>query len=149
MTLLERWINALDGIVVRHIDPTCTPVLEVVGTDDAPTLRVSVANARDTSEQSRRFDVLTVQSVRLSYWPGQACAQAWIAAGWAGYLMHEALELVTACGGRPLDPHEPPFTYDRGLRVALPKVLTPETMRRALETVMYPEAATFLIEQGD
>ncbi len=149
MTLLERWTLALDSIVVNHIDPTCKPILDIVGPDDCPTLNISVENARDTCDQSTRFAVLTVQSVRLTYWPGMECAQAWIAAGWTGYIMHEALELVTACGSRPLDPHEPPYTYDRGLRVALPRELNPATMRAALETIMYPEAAERLISEGD
>ncbi len=148
MSLLEQWTLALDALVIRHIDPTCTPLLEIVGTEDRPTLRVAVANARDTRDQDVRFDVLTINDVLLTYWPGQSTAQAWIAAAWAGYLLHEGLELVTMCGGHPLDPHLEPFDFDRGLRDGTPRELTPQALRRTLEIVMSPAAADRIITEG-
>ncbi len=145
MTLREQWDGALSRVVIRHIDPTCRPDLTVLGTDDAPALRMTVLDARDTRDQGKRFDCLEVNTTKLTYWPGNSVAQAYIAAAWAGYLMHEALELVTESGAAVLDPHREPFAYDRGLRIGMPRELTPQTLRAALEIVMLPDAADAII----
>lgn len=142
MTITEQWRAAVARTRIRHIDPTCEPVLEVI---DGPQLSIAVRNARNTIDQNRRFVSLAISTVKLTYWPGDALAEMWLAASWAGYVSHEALELVTVTGVRPLDPHEPPFHYDRGLRCGYPAELTPETLRQTLELVMAPSVAAELI----
>lgn len=147
MTLLENWREAVGQVEIRHIDPTCTPVLTVYGADDGPVLYVGVKNCRDTRDQDKRISELTVSSVRLTFWPGPTLAQQWLAAAWAGYVQHEALELVTVSGICPLDPHEESHAFDRGLRGGFPTELTPETLRRTLTVAMYDPDADRLTKE--
>lgn len=92
----------------------------------------------------------TISCVRLTYFPGVRLAQAWFAAAWAGYLLHESLELVTLAGDRAakvLDPHAEPYTtnpINRGLRVGFPVELTPQTLLATLRLVMDPADADAL-----
>ena len=147
-TLRERWEAVVASVKVLHIDPTCTPVLEVFGNDDLPTLLVAVRHARDTLDQNRRIAQLNVSCVNLTYWPGATLAERWIAAAWSGYIQHEALELVTVAGIRPLDPHGSPPDFDRGLRCGLPVDLTPKTLERTLALVMDPVLAAEMVRHG-
>lgn len=135
MSLADKWRKAMASVRITHIDPTCEPVIAVSGGDLDLSVSVIVRNARDTTDQDRRWE-LTVSTVKLSYWPGETLAQAWIAAAWAGYIQHEALELVKVAGVRVLDPHLEPFTYDRGLRCGFPPILTPRTLAETLTLVM-------------
>lgn len=147
MTLLEKWRGAMADVQLKHIDPTCTPIITVYGDDARPTLIVVVGNCRDTTDQEMRRS-LTVSCVALTYWPGATLAQQWIAAAWAGYIQHEALELVLVAGIRPLDPHGPGFIFDRGLRQGFPAELTPETLERTLTLVMDPVLAAEIVRNG-
>jgi hypothetical protein len=124
-------------------------MLTVLGLDESPVLRIAVKQARDTRDQERRFPQLDVSEVRLSYWPGEHVARAWIAASFAGYLMHEALELVTVGGEAVLDPHKEPYEYDRGLRTGTPTVLTPQSLHESLCVVMLPATADDVIARGN
>lgn len=146
MTLKEQWRAAMSEIRIAHIDPTCIPLIDVYGGDHDPHLLVAVRLARDTLDQERRIAQLTVSCVKLMFWPGTTLAQQWFAAAWSGYTQHEALELVTVAGLRPLDPHMAPYHYDRGLRSGFPPELTPETMRRTFTLVMSDEMAAKLVE---
>jgi hypothetical protein len=137
----SNWKNAVDNVVIRHLDWHSIPELELEG----DTLHFKVRNAHDTVTGEVR-EILAISSVRLTFWPGFPVATAWIAAAWAGYVQHEALELVTFkdMRTRPLDPHGPE-KFDRGLRAAIPAVLTRETMRRAFLAVMDEEVADELM----
>lgn len=145
--LAQRWTDAVAQVRVRHIDPTCEPVIQVTGAGE-PSLYIGVRHARDTLDQDRRIGQLGVSTVRLTYWPGSVVAQAWLAAGWAGYITHEALELVDVAGIRCLDPHREPIEFDRGLRKGLPPILTPATLLETLELVMSPGIARQFVAQG-
>jgi len=131
----RAWHRALVAVIVRHPDPTSEAELAVL--DHPPRLQIAVLDSKDTTDPTnvRR---LVISTVDLTYFPGEQLARQWLAAGWAGYLQHEALELVTIgdLTTRPLDPHEAPFRFDRGLRCGLPVSLTPETLVETLATCM-------------
>lgn len=131
--MLEQWRDAVRSIRVRHADRDAVPQFRVLD-GEPPRLEVSVRNARDTVTDER-LDVLVVSTVTLTYWPGEVVARRWLAAAWAGYVQHEALELVTVDGARPIDPHAS-AELDRGLRHGLPVELTPETLLRTFEAIM-------------
>lgn len=134
MTIADQWRSVVARLRVRHADREAVPMFEVFD-GEPPTLFVHVINARDTVTDARLPD-LAVSSVALTFWPGDTLALRWLAAAWAGYVQHEALELVTLEDGtRPIDPHAA-ARFDRGLRNGLPVVLTPETMRETFLAVM-------------
>lgn len=132
------WKDAIARLRVRHADRDAVPVFRILDGDPLH-LEVSVQNARDTVTDER-LPSLVVSTVTLTYWPGEVVAMRWLAAAWAGYVQHEALELVTVNGLRPLDPHADP-KFDRGLRHGLPVELTPETLLRSFEAVMPADLA--------
>lgn len=148
-TLSEKWAEAIADVRIRHLDPRATVTLELDANGDPPTLTMAVERAQNTVDPEHPWARLVISCVKLTYWPGLALARAWIASAWAGYMQHEALELVTIGGitERPLDPHAPPFTFDRGLRDGLPTSLTPGTLLRALSSVMDRDVATALVEE--
>lgn len=146
MTLTDHWRAALAKLRVRHADREATPCLEIHD-GPKPALFVCVNNTRDTVTDER-LGSLAVSTVTLTYWPGEAVALRWLAAAWAGYIQHEALELVTLEDGtRPIDPHAHP-RFDRGLRHGLPVELTPKTLLETFEAVMPPEVAAEMAHGG-
>lgn len=141
--MVLSWRRALAGLRVRHPDPAGRPRFHV--TDDG-VLHVGCGNVHDTLTGDLRD--LPICSVRLTFFPGDDLARQWFAAAWAGYLSHEALELVTHDGAPPLDPHAEPYELNpcnRGLRDGFPNHLTPESLLRTLEVVMPPDAARALV----
>lgn len=147
-TIGDQWRHALAGMVIRHLDREATPVFEVVG-DQRPSLHVRVMGAVDTVTH-QRMGSLAVSSVELTYFPGLRLAEVWLAAAWAGYMQHEALELVTRKdGSRPLDPHGGDASLDRGLRCGLPVRLTPLTLVDSLCAVMPLDRAQRILKEGD
>jgi len=139
VTLADQWRTAVSKLRVRHADREATPVFEVHD-GNPPTLFVGVVNTRDTVTDAR-LPMLAVSTVSLTYWPGEAVALRWLAAAWAGYQQHEALELVTVEDGtRPIDPHAAP-RFDRGLRHGMPVALTPESLRQTFLAVMPADVA--------
>lgn len=146
MTIAEQWRAALDGVEVRYPDPCKRPVIQLH--DDVLLVMVEGQKCNVTGTPFPKF---VVSNVRLKYFPGDDLARKWLAAAWAGYLQHEALELVSWRGTRPLDPHTEPYPthpFNRGLYDGLPTELTPTTLRRTLEVVMSPSAADELIRLG-
>jgi hypothetical protein len=121
-----------------HADRDATPVFSLANAP-CPVLSVSVTNTRDTVT-NERLPSLAVSTVRLTYFPGKDVARRWLAAAWAGYQIHESLELVTADGMRPIDPHAHE-RHDRGLRHGLPITLTPETLLQTFEAIAPPDVA--------
>lgn len=134
----QDWYDALRDLVIRHHDPEVQVEVRVTN-EDPPYLHLRVLNCVDTSvREFTRLPSLAISSVQLTFFPGVTAARAWLAAGWAGYMMHEALELVTVGGDpkqRALDPHSGPEN-DKGLRRGLPAVLTPETLAAAMSLVL-------------
>jgi hypothetical protein len=133
-----EWKAAVAKLRVRHADREATPIFEIEP-GDPPSLHVRVLNTRDTVTDER-IASLAISSVRLRCWPGETVALRWLAAAWAGYCQHEALELVTADGKRPIDPHAS-CRLDRGLRNGLPVELTAETLLQTFEAVMPADVA--------
>ena len=138
--LTRQWMAALFDLVVRHPNTLSTPVLTLVDAPE-PVLRVELDYTSDSRDPIQRFENFVISNVTLSYFPGTVLARKWFAAAWAGYVSHEALELVTIGGltSRPLDPHESPYPlnpWNRGLRDGLPVRLTPESLIQSLAVVM-------------
>lgn len=142
--LTRLWAAALNDVVVRH--PTGEPVRLILVDAAQPVLRIQLDRHRDSRDPSNVFKRFIYSNIRLSYFPGVTLARQWLAAAWGGAMQHEALELVTVGGlsVRPLDPHEPPFTCDRGLRDGMPVELNPATLIQALAVVMPTDAACAL-----
>lgn len=134
------WRAALAGLEVRHPNGRSRAVLRV-SDGDPPVLYVGLDETTCTLTGERKVD-FAISCVRLTYWPGERLARAWFAAAWAGYLLHEALELVTLAGDRAakvLDPHAAPYAtnpLNRGLRDGFPVELTPSSLLATLRLVM-------------
>lgn len=143
MILAEQWRAALADVVIRH--PNRESRVFVTISDEAM-LMLSLDATRDSRDPNHVMTPFVISNVQLTYFPGERLARQWLAAAWAGYIQHEALELVTIGGTtkRPLDPHQPPFVFDRGLRDGLPVELTPETLISSLAAVMPRETAEAL-----
>jgi hypothetical protein len=145
--LTALWCSALADLIVRHPNRTSKVLLEITD-EPVPHLHISLDKTLDSTSNDREMrSPFRIASVKLTFWPGVKLARMWFAAGFAGYCLHEALEMVTVgdLETRPLDPHEAPFTYDRGLRDGLPAALTPETMIESLAVVMSHKAASTLV----
>lgn len=141
--IASAWASALRGVHVAHPDPSSRVVLALDG--DPARLQVTVLDARDTLDPDHVMPRFEISTVALTWFPGPVAARAWIACAWAGYMQHEALERVTVNGARPIDPHEPPNNYDRGLRHGFPPRLTPDTLRRTLLLSMDEASADALM----
>lgn len=150
-TLASLWTRALSGVVIRHPNPSARPSI-AIGDELEPMLLFSIGNHRDTGDKNHgQWSTFVISNVRLTFFPGEALARMWVAAAWAGYVQHEALELVTVDGVSPLDPHRKPYAtnpWNRGLRDGLPPVLTRETLVAALAVVMDREHAERLISEA-
>lgn len=141
-TLASLWTGALSGVVVRHPNPSARPMFRI-SDDTEPLLLVSIGNHRDTrGKNDGQWSSFVIANVRLTFFPGVELARKWLAAAWAGYIQHEALEMVECEGANPLDPHQQPdstIPWNRGLRDGFPPELTPATLVKALAVVM-PDA---------
>ena len=148
--LTQQWADALRDLVIRHPNGKSTTIITIVDGPE-PTLMLWLNETRDSRDGSKRMPRFVVSNVRLAYFPGVDLARKWVAAAFAAYVLHEALELTTIGDlvTRPLDPHldlgDGFYGYDKGLRDGLPVTLTRETMRRTFDVVMYPEAADALM----
>jgi hypothetical protein len=144
LTICQQWREVLDGMTFRHLDRGATPVLEL-GSGEHPALNIRVEGAVDTVTH-QRMGSLSISSIELTYFPGKRLAEVWLAAAWAGYMQHEALELVQRTDGtRPLDPHGVDKDVDRGLRHGMPVKLTPETLIQSLCAVMPVDTAMAIV----
>ncbi len=143
--LAREWEGALCALVIRHPDPRTTVELELTA-GSPPRLCFRLDVGHDTTNPEKELRPLNVSTVDLTYFPGVALARAWVAAAWTGYLMHEALELVTVgdLTTRPIDPHAD-VDQDRCIRDAIPTTLTPDSLWMALCVVMRPAAAAAMI----
>ena len=147
MSIVSQWRAALADLVVRY------PEREVhVDVQDDGVLRIYFDSQR-CAVTGKELPGFCISNVSLDCFPGAYLARAWVAAAWAGYLAHEALELVTYHGQRVLDPHADPYPenpYNRGVREALPVRLNRETLTDALcwcAIAMTREQATALVAE--
>lgn len=128
--MAHLWFVALSAIDARH--PNGISRTRMLISRDA-VLRVEVDRILDTRDLLTEMrSPFVISCVRLACWPGERRAQEWFAAAWAGYIQHEALELVTVDGLPVLDPHAEPYAtnpWNRSLRDGFPPVLTEQTMR--------------------
>lgn len=140
----KQWRSALAGLRVWHPNGTSTTLLHL-SADVEPVLKISLDKITDTRDLVTEMrSPFVISCVRLTYFPGATIARRWLAAGWAGYVAHEALELVTFGGDSVLDPHAEPYPDapgNRGLRDGFPSVLTPDSLVRALAVVMSEDDA--------
>lgn len=145
-SLAARWAMALRDLEVRYPDPEVWVELKLT-TAEQPVFTLVVGNVMDTRSGHRKSE-LVISCVTLAIWPGEELCRMWVAAAWAGYLQHEALELVTYNLKSPLDPHEEPYEanpFNRGLRDGLPARLDGPALIKALATVMDEISATNLV----
>lgn len=144
--LTRQWAAALEHVIVRHPNRAITPLLTL---DDAtePNLHFEL-DANPSSDSDEVIAPFRITNVRLSYFPGARLAQQWLAAAWACFLQHEALELVTVgdLKTRALDPHETRDRLDHVFHTGLPFTLTPETLLKALTTAIPHADAVRLME---
>lgn len=152
--LVRLWADALAPVTIRHPNPTAKPAVQLVGQGDHfARLSVMVYDALCTAtDEPHESSPLLVSQVQLSFFPGARLARQWIAAAWAGYLQHEALELVTVDGRIVLNPHEEPKDanpWNRGLRDGLPVVLDKLSLTKALGVVMDSDWAQILVSLGE
>jgi hypothetical protein len=152
VTTAALWRDALAALEVRHPNGRSRVVLDVFD-GDPPVLYVGLDETTCTLTGKVMPD-FAISNVRLACWPGVRLAQQWFAAAWAGYLMHESLELVTLAGDRTakvLDPHAEPYAanpLNRCLREGFPSELTPEALQATLCLVMEPHHAAQLMEDS-
>lgn len=149
--MMRLWESALHDLDVRHPRRDSVPVLKLLD-GDPPRLQVSVQMHASTVDDKPILE-LPISTVNLHIWPGLTLARQWIAAAWAGYLQHEALELVTVGERteRPLDPHQQPYAtnpYNRGLRDGFPVDLGWDSLVDALSVVMNRNHAAALVARG-
>jgi hypothetical protein len=146
--LAQQWEEALRPMIIRHSDPRCGVWLELIA-ENPPRLSIRLDVAYDTTDPTKEMRPLHVSTVELTYFPGNRLARAFIAAAWTGYLMHEALELVTVGDlvSRPIDPHANE-AQDKCIRDGIPTTLTPESLRTSLLVVMRPELVEAELGRG-
>lgn len=147
--LTRQWADALEGVVVRHPNRSIVPLLTL---DDAvmPNLHFEL-DANPSSEDDEIISPFRITNVKLSFFPGVSLARKWLAAAWACFLQHEALELVTYGGlkNRVLCPHENRGRLDYIFHKGFPFTLTPETLLEALSTAIPREEALQLVNSPD
>lgn len=147
--LTRLWAGALQPLVIRHPNGWSRVVLTITD-GPAPNLMVHLHETCDSRDSSKRMSRFIISNVKLTYFPGVDLAQKWVAAAFAGYVLHEALELVSFAdlSTRPLDPHcetsPGHYAYDKGLRDGLPIELNPATLIQTLAVVMSTDAAVAL-----
>lgn len=140
----QAWREALSEVCLQHPNGMTATWELTHGHPPVLTVRLDGIACTVSGQPIPRF---VVSCVELGYFPGKRLAQVWLACAFAGYVQHEALELVTAANERVLDPHQPPYHWDRGLRQGFPVRLTPDSLRATLEAVMSPDAAETLIRE--
>lgn len=146
--LTRQWAAALDGVIIRHPNRGITPLLTLEdGTE--PNLYFKL-DSNPSSDADEVISPFVITNVRLTFFPGVRAARAWLAAAWACFLQHEALELVTVGNlhTRVLDPHASRATLDYVFHTGLPFMLTPDTLLAALCTAIPRADAEQLIRDS-
>lgn len=152
--ITQQWALALQDVVIRHPNGSSNVVLTLTD-GPAPNLMIHLDETCDSRDPRVKFGRFVISNVKLTYFPGVKLAREWLAAAFAGYVLHEALELVTVGNlvDRPLCPHTETspgvYAYDKGLRDGLPLELNPATLIRTLAVVMPTDAAVALAGGGE
>ena len=145
-SLASNWVTSLADLCVRYPDRSRAVRIRVLCHSDVPSLEVGLVDQIDSTDDAKVIHRFIVSTTRLTYFPGKRLARAWLAAAWAGYVQHEALELVAdTMGVRPIDPHSR-VELDRGLRDGFPADLTPASLLATLRVVMEPSVALRFVE---
>lgn len=143
--LTRQWADALEHVIVRHPNRNITPVLTL---DDGPMPNLHFElDHNPSSDSDEDIAPFRITNVKLSFFPGVKLARMWLAAAWACFLQHEALELVTVGDfrTRALDPHETRGRLDHVFHTGLPFTLTPESLEAALATAIPRDEARQLM----
>ncbi len=145
--LVLLWIEALGPVVVRHPNRNITLQMSLEN-DQKPCLTFSLDTNLD-SDTDETVSPFNIVNVRLTYFPGVALAQQWLAAAWGCFLQHEGLELVTVGDPktRVLDPHLKRSRLDI-FHKGFPFQLTPESLLVALATAIPLEEAQELVSKA-
>lgn len=146
--MTRLWADALKDVIVRHPNRNIT-VLLTLDDGQEPNLHWEL-DANPSSNSDELIAPFRITNVRLTFFPGVSVARQWIAAAWACFLQHEALELVTVgdLQARCLDPHETRERLDHVFHTGLPFTLTPETLLSALATAIPRDDAMRLMERA-
>lgn len=134
--LTRQWADALEHVIIRHPNRNITPILTL---DDGPVpdlaFELDHNPSSDSDEDIRPF---RITNVKLAFFPGEKLARMWLAAAWACFLQHEALELVTIgdMRTRALDPHENRARLDYVFHTGLPFTLTAAALEDAIATAI-------------
>lgn len=146
--LTRQWAAALEPCIVRHPNRGITPLL-TLHDEPQPSLAFEL-DANPSSDADETIAPFRITNVRLTFFPGVRAARAWLAAAWACFLQHEALELVTVgdLRTRVLDPHATRATLDYVFHTGLPFTLTPESLLAALATAIPRGDAVQLMEDS-
>jgi hypothetical protein len=134
--LTRLWAGALEHVIVRHPNRGITPRLTL---DDSTSPVIYFELDQNPSSNSDEIiSPFIITNVMLTFFPGIEAARAWLAAAWACFLQHEALELVTIGDfmTRALDPHQSREALNHVFHTGLPSHLTPESLRAALLTAI-------------
>ncbi len=134
--LTRQWADALEHVIVRHPNRNITPILTL---DDGPMPNLHFElDHNPSSDSDEDITPFRITNVKLAFFPGETLARMWLAAAWACFLQHEALELVTVgdLRTRVLDPHENRERLDHVFHTGLPFTLTPEALEDAIATAI-------------
>lgn len=135
--LTEMWRDALAPLEVQHPNLISRPHVRL-GDAQFPIFTLSLDRIPDNLDPSQVKERFQISTVKLKFFPGVEGARLWFACVWAGFLMHEALELVAVDGRRVADPHTEPYErnpFNRCIRDTLPSELTLETLHAAIGVV--------------
>lgn len=140
------WADALADVIVRHPNRAVTPVMRLQD-GHVPVLSFEL-EANQCSNDDSVISPFHITDVQLHCFPGVVAARAWVAAAWACFAHHEAMELVTVgdLRTRVLDPHEPGTRFDHMFNVAFPRRLTLDSLLAALCTAVPRAEALAIIE---
>ena len=147
-SLTRQWADALEHVIVRHPNRSITPILTL---DDGPMPNLHFElDSNPSSNSDEAITPFRITNVKLAFFPGEKLARMWLAAAWACFLQHEALELVTVGDfrTRALDPHENRGRLDHVFHTGLPFTLTPEALENALATAIPRAEAQQLMRDG-
>ncbi len=141
-----QWADALADVVVRHLNPSLTVMLRLED-EPLPMLHIEIDRNPDSRDPAIMFEPFRVTNVRLTFFPGKVLARTWLACAWAGFMFHEALELVTSDDfrDRVVDPHESPEILEFNFHRAFPRTLTAESMLATIALAMPIETARALV----
>ena len=142
------WADALADVIVRHPNRNLRPILHLQ--DGHVPVMLFELESNVSSDDDAVIAPFPITNVNLAHFPGVRAARAWIAAAWACFAHHEAMELVTVgdLRTRVLDPHEPGTRFEHMFNVAFPRRLTPESLLAALCTAIPRAEAEQLIRES-